>query len=217
MLAVHRQRDSRPALSVMAALLPDLQVRLPATTGACWESCGRSFATLPSVDRRSVGFVGLVLVGCGGSEVEEVPVANADASAACMIVASNYDRSCVSDTDCVAVPSGDYCAVTDECLACPSAAINVGDLARFDADVAKTPIGSDKSPQTLGCSCIQFTGPCCRSGTCQLSCAPRGDSLAACSTAGDAGGQCYLSAKVSCSLEGPPNSCAFSDEVCCLH
>lgn len=132
--------------------------------------------------------------GCGGARsgvAQGAPIADAstgvdgggpvgdassDAAAAadgraCTFVASNYDQSCVTNTDCVAVRLGDYCDPTrcycDESLG----AIKATALAQFNADVAKTPIGSDAvSPQGL-CSCLAFSDPgaCCVAGKCQFS------------------------------------------------
>jgi hypothetical protein len=134
---------------------------------------------------------------------------NAD-SGLCMISASNYDQSCTVDTDCSMVSSGDYCSAT--CL-CGGSAINVGALAKFNADVAKTPLGSGALGNVF-CGCPFSWGPCCRHGTCvgeRGGCSSPSDSLPACA---DAGGTCMPFG--SCGQPGPPDACAYSDEMCCV-
>ncbi len=78
-----------------------------------------------------------------------------------MIKASNYDQSCASDSDCVAVTEGDFCVPGAN--VCPMATINKGALAQYQADVAKT--------QAAVCGafagCPSLTNPCCRRGMCQ--------------------------------------------------
>jgi len=83
------------------------------------------------------------------------------------ISASNYDRSCTADSDCVAVGVGDPCRPCD--ILCPgNAAINKSSLARYSADVASSPAGMDGA----ACSCQPITlSVCCNAGTCDPSCA----------------------------------------------
>jgi hypothetical protein len=137
--------------------------------------------------------------------------ADADAySGPCMISASSYDQSCTVDTDCQEVTSTNYCAVN--CL-CGGSAINVGAAAQFNEDIGKTPLGSG----TLfgGCPCASSFGPCCRGGTCTATCFSPSDTLPSCA---DAGGTCLVSSpgSVTCTKNGPPDACAYSDEVCCV-
>lgn len=135
--------------------------------------------------------------------------ADVDAGA-CMISASNYDQSCTADTDCEGVTSRDYCVAG--CL-CGGSAINAGALAQFNADVSKTPLGSG----ALGgaaCPCAPTPGPCCRAGQCTATCLLPTDTLPACA---DAGGTCLLSVNAICRDGGPPDACAYSDEVCCTN
>jgi hypothetical protein len=136
-----------------------------------------------------------------------------------MISASNYDQSCTVDTDCVEVSSSDYCSTTD--CQCGGSAINVGALAQFKADVSKTPIGSGALMGKV-CGCGIAFGPCCRHGVCQGGfgqgefgdCSSPADALPVCA---DAGGTCVLSAFAICGTAGPPGSCAYSDETCCVN
>jgi|HubBroStandDraft_1064217.scaffolds.fasta_scaffold02216_7 hypothetical protein len=99
--------------------------------------------------------------GCGGNVVgngtaDASSDAGADAySDACMISAFSYDQSCTVDTDCQEVFSGDYCSAAY--CPCGDSAINVGALAKFNADISKAPLRSG----TLGnafCGCPIFVG-----------------------------------------------------------
>ena len=78
------------------------------------------------------------------------------------IQASNYDQSCKSDFDCIAVGEGYVC---NECtLACGIATINAGARAQYLAAFAGTPAGDGG----FLCGCPEFSGPCCLGGTCQV-------------------------------------------------
>jgi hypothetical protein len=137
---------------------------------------------------------------------------DADA-ASCMISASNYDQSCTADTDCEMVSSGDYCSLI--CL-CGGSAINKGASAQFALDVSESPLGSG-ALGPVACSCPVEVDPCCRGGKCEVNSAclasPE-DTLPACA---DAGGTCVAEEITPCStVAGPPNSCAYADETCCL-
>jgi hypothetical protein len=125
----------------------------------------------------------------------------------CVISASSYDQACSVDSDCAEVISTDYCA-TNTCLCESNSAINVAALAQFKADTSKTPLaGSHKV-----CSYPGEPGPCCRSGTCTMTCFLPTDALPACADAGGSGAPLGAT----CGKAGPPDSCAFSDEICCL-
>jgi hypothetical protein len=187
-----------------------------------------------------LALLGLFLLACGGAEAGGGPsglagrdassdaladapsVSLADAGAdapvdvdsgACVILASNYDQSCSVDSDCAMVSSGNYCV--GGCF-CGGSAINVGASARFAADVARAQVGVPPGP---GCGCGAEFGPCCIAGKCQAgyaAClAPPSDTLAACA---DAGGTCARFIE-ECGARGlgPSNSCAYPDEMCCLH
>jgi hypothetical protein len=116
------------------------------------------------------------LLGCGGA----IGGAHSDASAskdggvgldgaACAIQASNYDQSCSTDSDCVAVAGnlavqfGNYCE--EQCL-CGGDAINRTAVTKYIADVSGTPFGSGTLPLDGGCNCGHFSGPCCQAGKC---------------------------------------------------
>jgi len=99
-------------------------------------------------------------------------IAEGDASA-CLIVGSNYDQTCSTDSDCVGVAGnlpvqfGDYCTTT--CL-CGGDAINESAAAQYQADVFRTPLGSG-AYGLIGCgSCPGTIPPCCRSGRCATAC-----------------------------------------------
>ncbi|MGA7123971.1 MAG: hypothetical protein WBY94_27970 [Polyangiaceae bacterium] len=128
-----------------------------------------------------------------------------------VIQASNYDQSCTTDSDCVAVAEGSFCY--PGAGRCPSAAIRTSALTQYQADVSKT----------FAAACVVFgdcaisVGPCCRAGICQLgvACFPSPvDALPACA---DAGGSCgTLASGCGGHGVGPPDSCAYPDETCCL-
>lgn len=164
-------------------------------------ACGGAAATSPGPDG-------------GSTPAAPTTSTNAD-SASCMIVASNYDQSCMFDTDCVLVTPGDYCG-GGPCL-CETedtATIRRTALAQFNADVANTPVGSGAATTTGACNGCPGGAqePCCRQGTCQIGskCTSPTDTLPECA---DAGGTCIY---VGGCKVGPPNSCAYDDENCCL-
>jgi len=103
---------------------------------------------------------GAPLIACGDADVQ-------------LIEASSYDQSCTMDSDCVAVPEGNFCYPGAN--NCPSAAINNGALARYKADIATT----NAAVCGAASACGSFTGPCCRGGSCSLG--------VACASAADAG------------------------------
>jgi hypothetical protein len=128
-----------------------------------------------------------------------------------VIQASKYDQACTTDSDCVEVGVGNFCYPGAD--NCPNAAINNGALSQYQADVAKT--------QAAVCGglsgCPADIGPCCRQGTCQMggACSSPADTLAACA---DAGGTCSpFVTQCGDNGAGPPDSCAYSDETCCLN
>ena len=143
-----------------------------------------------------------------GQAAQAVPCSDAEVQ---LIQASNYDQSCTTDSDCVAVGQGNFCLAGAG--NCPTAAIRKSAYARYQADVAKT--------QAAVCSalssCTASFGPCCRHGTCQmnLNCESPSDTLPACA---DAGGSCGpFITQCGDKGTGPPDSCAYSDEMCCLN
>lgn len=133
-------------------------------------------------------------------------------AASCMIEASNYDQSCTVDSDCATVSSGDYCL--PGCF-CGGSTINVGALSQWQADVAAALAHQSGSVEV--CGCPVYGAPCCRQGKClgglSNGCSSAADTLPACA---DAGGSCYLATGLVCGTPGPPDACAYSDQVCCL-
>jgi hypothetical protein len=75
-----------------------------------------------------------------------------------LIQASNYDQSCMTDSDCVAVSVGNACY--PGFLNCTLGTINVGAMSQYNADVARTNAGIC----TALSSCGAEGGPCCVSG-----------------------------------------------------
>jgi hypothetical protein len=84
------------------------------------------------------------------------------------ISASAYDQTCSVDTDCVVVASGCGCGEV-------AAAINVADLARFEADARRAAEGCPASTE----SCRPSPPAACAQGTCvvcaQDGCPPKID------------------------------------------
>jgi hypothetical protein len=134
-------------------------------------------------------------------------------SASCTVVlASDYDQSCVLDADCVSVSQVPKCPVTD-CSGCYLVAINKSEMSQYMAAVSQAVAGESPGPI---CNCPCESGfALCRGGKCQAaSCGPpRADTLPACS---NAGGTCGYAANTICNRKGPPDTCAYSDELRCL-
>jgi hypothetical protein len=150
--------------------------------------------------------------GSGGTD-GEASEGDADAesySGACLISASNYDQTCTADSDCAVVTSGDYCSTI--CL-CGGSVINAVALTQFNKDVSETPVGTH-GVVTGYCPCTPPQVPCCRHGKCAASgCSGPSDTLPSCV---DAGGECVLTLGLGSCRTGPPNSCVYADESCCL-
>ncbi|MGO9838206.1 MAG: hypothetical protein ACLP1X_28840 [Polyangiaceae bacterium] len=148
--------------------------------------------------------------GCGGTTTGSGAADASSGSEPCSVVlASDYDQSCTVDTDCTLVGEVPSCPA-EACDGCTLWAINKGAITHymtaFSQAFASVPSGT-------GCGCIAEDGPCCRGGQCTAMCSSSTDVLPACA---DAGGFCSLGANISCGSAGPPDSCAYSDEVCCL-
>ncbi|HXN32718.1 MAG TPA: hypothetical protein VN894_12685 [Polyangiaceae bacterium] len=129
-----------------------------------------------------------------------------------VIQASNYDQSCTTDSDCVAVSEGSFCYPGGG--GCPTAAIRASALAQYQADVSKTWAASS----CFGLSGCPAFGSCCRAGMCQANqgcVSTPADTLPACA---DAGGSCSTFV-TGCGGKGagPPDSCAYPDEMCCIY
>jgi hypothetical protein len=80
----------------------------------------------------------------------------------CSIRASDYDRSCVSDSDCVLVQEGNVCA-PDCGFLCSQAVINTCAAPAYMDALARAPTHS-----TANCSCPNMSPPCCRAGICRI-------------------------------------------------
>jgi hypothetical protein len=80
-----------------------------------------------------------------------------DAACHCAVIrASDYDQSCTTDSDCMAVTEGNSCR---PCFACPNAAINGRDLDRYQSDVAAA------TTVVNTCDCFAPLA-CCHAGRC---------------------------------------------------
>jgi hypothetical protein len=133
-------------------------------------------------------------------------------SSCSVVVASDYDRSCATDDDCVTVGEVPQCPPA-ACNSCGSAAINKLDSARYQSAFSRA-IANLPTSERCNCPCeVDFA--ICRAGQCQAAyCAPPvADTLLTCA---DAGGVCSYAANTACSGLGPPGACAYSDEICCL-
>jgi hypothetical protein len=119
------------------------------------------------------------------------------------IVGSNYDQTCTTDADCVAIAQGNACSVLSDC----TAAINNRSLARYMTDTAGTPCYGDGATD-----CMSTQYACCQAGICTVSgiCFPPPDSQCLA-----AGGMCTAESYLGCS-PGPANSCPKGTGVCCL-
>jgi hypothetical protein len=101
------------------------------------------------------------------------------------ITASNYDQSCRTDSDCVAIAEGNFCDPGAN-NGCTNAAINKSALAQYRADLAKT-----QAAVCYGLSgCPLEVAPCCRSGVCGtnaqcVNALTKGESADASTSAGD--------------------------------
>ncbi len=95
--------------------------------------------------RVSLTLCAMSLTLCGHDEAV-VPCSDANVQE---ILASNYDQSCKTDTDCVAVSEGNACYPCT--LACQTAAINVNALPQYRADVAKTTGAQEHGGGTCNC------------------------------------------------------------------
>ena len=79
----------------------------------------------------------------------------------CTLVASSYDQSCTSDSDCVAVWFGDVC--TTACAGCePNGAINVSSTNAYGTDARNATDASTvcPCPPPMGHACCSAQGVC---------------------------------------------------------
>jgi hypothetical protein len=126
------------------------------------------------------------------------------AEPSCSIAASDYDRSCVKDSDCWGMAEGDLCAV--ECPNCVNAAINVRDEAKYLNDVSSK-VGAQRF-----CPCPDVP-VACNAGTCGLATffpVPPADAAAgdaAADTGADGRAECVAAGGVC--VVGDANVCAL--------
>lgn len=136
---------------------------------------------------------------------------SADANSCVTVLASDYDQSCSLDADCVAVPQKPDCQPT--CWNCFfSEAINKNAFPQYYMALLQA-FASEGPP--CNCPAEGIEPACCRNGTCQTACSTAADVLPACAAMR---GECLyneISHPVSCGWLGPPNSCAYPDEICC--
>lgn len=94
--------------------------------------------------------------------LESPPLVCPDASTL-LVRPSNYDHSCKTDSDCVAVPEGDPCVSGG--VSCRTTAISMGAYAQYQSDVANnaTSCGNDGP-------CPPDPRPCCVGGQCTVGC-----------------------------------------------
>ena len=90
----------------------------------------------------------------------------ADAGTQCgEIDGSSFDQSCQSDSDCVAVTAGTFCAGAAQCL-CGVDAINAKDQSQYQQQLSA--IEAQNPPGPGGCNCPFFGKPRCIAGHCQM-------------------------------------------------
>jgi hypothetical protein len=130
-----------------------------------------------------------------------------------IVLASDYDQSCTVDEDCITVGEVPSCSSIPCCLV---ATINAKAMTPYMTALSRAYASASRLP--FGCACGNGgVGPCCRGGKCATDpmCVSTADTLAACA---DAGGSCArVDPSSPCSRKGPADSCAYSDEVCCLN
>jgi hypothetical protein len=120
----------------------------------------------PAVWLSIIAFAGL---SCGGSVTPAGthPENNGGYSAtdqmACTLSPSNYDTSCSTESDCVGVAFGNFCASST--CACATMYISRNALAQYMADFSRTPTGME-SAKAGPCYCPLLNAPCCQAGQC---------------------------------------------------
>ncbi len=78
---------------------------------------------------------------------------------------SGFDQSCQSDSDCVAVTAGSFCAGAAQCL-CGLDAINVKDQSQYEQQLAT--LEAQNPPGAGGCMCPYFGSPHCIAHHCAI-------------------------------------------------
>jgi len=146
-----------------------------------------------------------------GGRTDARTAAQTDALACEVVVPSDYDTSCMGDSDCAEVGQVSACPAS-ACDGCNLSAVSNGAAAAYKSALtralASIPMGQE-------CSC-----PCdggfavCRAGKCEAAfCGPPvSDTLPSCE---NALGTCQYSRNTTCT-QGAANACAYADEVCCV-
>ncbi len=89
-----------------------------------------------------------------------------DASTQCPTIdGSGFDQSCQSDSDCVAVTSGTFCAGAPQCL-CGRDAINVKDQSNYEQQLSS--LEAQNPPGPGGCNCPFMGYPRCIADHCAI-------------------------------------------------
>jgi hypothetical protein len=172
------RRGYTPLMAQAAAPAIERQARLGLLLALCAAACTSSNAGGAPSDSSADA------AGGGPSDSSADAAGDGACTSKASILASSFDQSCVSDLDCVQVGQGSVCA---ECgFVCPSATINKGALAAYQAAVVDAG-GTFAGP----CFCPAYDIPCCHQGQCSLSCDDEITDIDACASAG---GTCVPSA-----------------------
>ena len=144
----------------------------------------------------------------GNADASPGDAGTTDSAPCAIVLASQYDQSCVVDSDCVGVGEVPSCPAA-ACDSCITAAVNSAAAAQYGKAFEEA--FASRPPGTL-CGCNCESSPACSHGKCQArSCGPS-NTMDTCSMGG---GQC-VSANTPCDRIGPADSCASPDEFCCL-
>jgi hypothetical protein len=81
-----------------------------------------------------------------------------------VVMASSYDQSCASDSDCVGISEGNSCQPCD--FSCSNATINASALAKYTSDTSHFPAVMAVAHGACPSSCGGPVGICCLSGKC---------------------------------------------------
>jgi hypothetical protein len=129
-----------------------------------------------------------------------------------VVLPSDYDQSCAVDSDCIGVAQVSECPA-GACSVCVTEAISRSAMTQYMEALSRS-LATRPSGGECSCPCVTI-GAVCRTGKCVPAyCGPpQADRLPACA---DAGGYCDYAGDTDCKM-GPPDACAYSDEVCCLN
>ena len=90
---------------------------------------------------------------------EQMAICNAgacEAATAVGVFARDYDQTCETAADCLAVQEGRVC----QGCSCPSAVINKDELEQFLSDIGNAEAELGCNPQPADCQCAQFAFDC---------------------------------------------------------